>query len=266
MLIIGIGFFVTTFLLSRRTSNLYTNKETESKDVSDAISKTYTSQSRFSSPRKAKDVTLENAEETIANEIQDSSDTSGNSSDVVDSTQNEELTDSLTSQSESRNDDVSQAEKNAAKYATLKEPFQQLYDLRAQLFSIVDELTGQMNHAGAGGKIDMYEYDKKLDERNAIERQILAIAREASKIVPDAIEIRELSRIRLQTSTKTLISYAVIISREKLEASLGKMTAEIEPFFPEIGGIPLAIPEDENFSYYESRKELDRRRQASQNR
>ena len=265
MLIIGIGFFVTTFLLSHRTSALYTNKETEAKDVSDATSESYTSQSRFSSPRKAKDVALKEAEETVASDIQDSSDTSGNSSDVVDSTQNEESTDSLTSQSESQDDDASRALENAAKYAKLKEPFQQIQNLWAQSDSITNELMGLMSSAGAGGRDDADEYGKKLDERNAIDRQILAICREVQKIVPDVIQIREDSRMWSDVFNFYRLSYGVVIHRDKLEESLGKIPQDIDALLPKKVML-LIMPEDENFSYYEARKELDRRRQAAQNR
>ena len=255
MLIIGIGFFVTTWISSRRTSNLYTDEEAGSKDVSDAASKTYTSQSRFSSPRKAKDAALKveetkAAEETTANDSKGPSDTSENLSGTVDLNKNNLLPDSLTPQAESQNGVTSKAYESAVTYASLKEPFQQLYDLRAQTLSITDELTEQMNIAGGGGKIDRYEYGKKLDERDAIQRRILSISKEIQEIVPDAIEIRETLRYRQPPpASQTIINYLVFIWPEKLEASLGKMPQDIESFFPDIKGIHISIPEDENFSW-----------------
>jgi hypothetical protein len=259
ILIISIGFFVITWISSHRISNIPTDKKTASKDAPNTAEKVYASQNRFSSPGKAKDVALKKSEEMTTNDSKEPSDISENSSSMVDS---------LTSQAESQKDKASQAEESAATYTRLKEPFQQLYNLKAQLFSIVDELTGQMNIAGTGGKIDAYEYGRKLDERTAIERQILAICKEVQKIVPDAIEVRELQRIHIPDNPLgggDLISYAVIISPPKLEASIGQIPKDIEAFFPKIAGIPLLIPEDENFSYYEANRELDRRRRATQN-
>jgi hypothetical protein len=268
ILIISIGFFVITWISSHRISNIPTDKKTASKDAPNTAEKVYASQNRFSSPGKAKDVALKKSEEMTTNDSKEPSDISENSSSMVDASQNDLLSDSLTSQAESQKDKASQAEESAATYTRLKEPFQQLYNLKAQLFSIVDELTGQMNIAGTGGKIDAYEYGRKLDERTAIERQILAICKEVQKIVPDAIEVRELQRIHIPDNPLgggDLISYAVIISPPKLEASIGQIPKDIEAFFPKIAGIPLLIPEDENFSYYEANRELDRRRRATQN-
>ena len=157
------------YFLSPPTSTLYSNKETEAKDISEMTSETYTSQSRLSSQRKTKDATLKEAEETVAGDIQDSSDTSGNSSDVVDSTQNEEPTNSLTSQSESQDDEELQALENAAKYAALKEPFQQIQNLWAQSESITDELTGLMSAECAPKcNIGFDSFEAFYDQSNAL--------------------------------------------------------------------------------------------------
>jgi len=110
----------------------------------------------------------------------------------------------------------------------------------------------------------MGEFTRKLDERDAIARQILAIARESSKIVPDAIKVRELFRDKLPYNIQTLVHYDIIISREKLEAAVGKIPPGIEYLFPGKGNRPIgfALPEDENFSYYQAQKELEMRRTA----
>jgi len=116
MFIIGLGFFLTTWILSHRVSNLPTDEEIESKDASNVVGKTYVSQNRFSYSKKAKDFVSKKAEETKANDVQDSHDTSENSLGMVDSNQKEKLLDSLTSQAESQNDEVSKAKEKAAKY------------------------------------------------------------------------------------------------------------------------------------------------------
>jgi hypothetical protein len=195
MLIVGLGFFVTMWILSHRT-----NKRAESKDTSKAAAKVYSPQSRFSPPRKVKDVAskkieiTKSAEETIANDSRGLSDVSESSSVMADSSQDGKSSDSLTSQTGTQNDEVSQALENAAKCARLKESFLQIQNLCAQSESITDELTGLMSSAGTGKKIDGDEYGKKLDERNALDREVLAICREAQKIAPDAIQIKLVSR------------------------------------------------------------------------
>lgn len=164
-----------------------------------------------------------------------------------------EFLDSLTSQAESQNDEVSKAEEKAAKYAALEEPLPQIRNLNSQYYSIVDELTEKMNYVGSTGRaIDMGEFTRKLDERDAIARQILAIAREASKIVPDAIKVGEIFRDKLPY-IHTIVNYEIIISREKLKAALGKIPPGIEDLFPgkEKRALGFGIPEDENFSHYE---------------
>ncbi|MBC8461905.1 MAG: hypothetical protein H8D67_28375 [Deltaproteobacteria bacterium] len=173
------------------------------------------------------------------------------------------MPDSL-SQSSSQDDDASQALENAAKYAALKEPFQQIQNLWAQSDSITNELTGLMSSAGTGRKIDGNEYAKKLDERNALDREILAIYREVQKNVPEAIQIKEASRDWNDFYNFYMLTYGVRTHRDKLEASLGKMPEEIEAVLQKF--MFLSMPEDENFTYYEARKELERRRKAAQNR
>ena len=260
MLIIGIGFFITTFFSSRRVSSVITDKEIEPKNASNMIPKT-ASLSHFPSLGKAKNIPLKEVEGTKttdipkANDSKGSSDISESSSGTVDSSQKEELQESFISQ---------QAEESDATYTKLKEFFQQLCSLYAQSDSIASELGNMMDITETGGRIDVYEYSKKLDEKSAIDRQILTICKEVRKITPDAIEVEEAPRrISLKLLSGNLISYCITIKREKLEASLGKMPEDMEGFLPMQSKF-LLIPEDENFSYYEARKELERR--TAQNR
>jgi uncharacterized membrane protein len=247
MLIIGVGFFLTTWILSQRVSVDSNDKE----EVLN-VTKTLNALNHSSTPKEKKDVPLK--EKTQANDTQEMSKATDHSQ--GEEFQDEEIQgflDSLTSQAESQNDEVSKAKEKAAKYDALEEPLPQIQNLNSQYWSIVDELTEKMNYIGKTGRgIDMGEFTRKLDERDAIARQILAIAREASKIVPDAIEVRELFRDKLP-NIQTLVHYDIIISREKLKEALGEIPPGIEELFPGKGNRPIgfALPEDENFSYYE---------------
>ena len=140
-------------------------------------------------------------------------------------------------------------------YAALRKPFEQLHSLYAQLESKEDELA-EMRRTGralriVNGRIEMGEYFQKLDERGAIDRQILQTAKEAQRIAPNAIEVIETYQGNPGPFPgPNRIRYDIKISRPELESSWGKIPADLEASFPGEHTY-VVIPEDENFSWLE---------------
>ena len=254
MLIIGLGFFVTSWILShRRISDVDTNEEI----VSD-VPKTLNVPGRISTPRREKEPVVK--EETQTNdEIQ-------KISDAVDYNQDEEwleeFPDSLT---EEKNEDASQAEENTAMYAAVKEPFQQLHNLYTQLDSHEEKFEDvKETFRIVNGRIVMDEIWEWMDERDTLRRQIAETAKEAQRIAPNAIEvIKKYIGNPGRFPGPNLIRYDINISRQKLETSWGKIPADIEPYFPSEHRF-VVVPEDENFSYLEWYRENERERLARQ--
>ncbi|MFQ6043775.1 MAG: RNA polymerase sigma factor, partial [Candidatus Poribacteria bacterium] len=163
-----------------------------------------------------------------------------------------------------------QVKENMAMYAALREPLEQLHSLYAQLESHYsnerfDEVSKTFHIVD--GKIVMDEIFKFLDEKDAIERQILQTAKEAQKIAPNAIEVIESSTVNSSLaprgSAPHRIRYDIKISRQKLETSWGNIPADIEVSFPG-ENMFVIIPEDENFSWLEWYRENERKRLAGQ--
>jgi len=128
-----------------------------------------------------------------------------------------------------------QVEGNAVTYDTLREPLKQLYNLNLKADSISNEVWGD----------NIYE---KRDKLAAIFRQMLKIARELQKIIPDAVKITE-GPFNIQSSWGTPKTYSIKILREEMEKSLGKMPKDIEKLFPTLNHREFYLHEDENFSY-----------------
>jgi len=263
MLIIAFGIFVTSWILSHRISNVDNNEEMVSN-----VTKTSDMPSRISTLRKEKEPVVK--KETQADdEIQ-------KISDAVDYNQNEEWFKESLDRTESQNEDTSQTEENTAMYTALRKPFEQLHSLYAQLDLIHDELKDMQRTGRAlrivNGVIEMSEYFQKLDEKDAIGRQVLETAKEAQKIAPNAIEIIESSIENISAdprrSSPKRIRYDIKISRQQLETSLGNIPEDWEASFPD-ENMSVVIHEDENFSWLEWYRENERKRlagQASQNR
>lgn len=255
MLIIAFGIFVTSWILSHRTSDVDNNEEMVSN-----VTKTSDVPGRISTLRKEKEPVVK--EETQADdEIQ-------KTPDAVDYNQNEEWLKESLDRTESQNEDVSQAEENSAMYTALKEPLKRFHSLYIQLDSKEDELA-EMIRTGRGfgivnGRIEMDEFFGKLDEKTAIYRQILETAKEAQRIAPNAIEvIKKYIGNPGPFPGPNRIYYDIKISRPKLESSWGKIPADLEASFPG-ENTTIVIPEDENFSWVEWYRENERERLAKQ--
>ena len=117
MFIIGIGFFLTTWILSHRVSIDSNRVSVDSNDKDEIlnITKTLNAPNHYSTPKEKKEVVLK--EKTQANSTEGMPKTADHSQD--EEFQNEEIQeflDSLISQTESQNDEVSKGEEKAVKY------------------------------------------------------------------------------------------------------------------------------------------------------
>lgn len=157
MFIIGLIFFVTSWILShRRINDVDTNE-----NIVSNVPKTFDVPTRISAPRKKKEIVL-----TKETQIGDNTQEISNA--VDDNQDEEQLEKFLDSLTEEKNEDALQDEENATVYAALRKPFEQLHSFYTQLDShYSDERFDEVSKTFriVDGRIVMDEIFEFLDKK-----------------------------------------------------------------------------------------------------